>query len=87
MKDEAKVLAQSLADFVNGATKHDREAFVEELIFSTHRTLQQSVGRLLLELFIKYASLTDSQVDLRNEGMRDWAKQIVSKTTPRLPTI
>jgi hypothetical protein len=62
-----KELAEAVADFINGAGKKECQAFVDTIIFNTHRTLQQAIMRsLVVPLIIKWG--TSESYDLRNEA-------------------
>ena len=70
-KEEGRKLAAELITSLNvmGFEKDTAEGFVEELMRS-HRTLQQSFGRLLLEIIKGFAEqYKEGRYDPRNEGI------------------
>lgn len=79
-KLNAQELADAVADFVNGADKEDRDAFVEQIVYRTHRTLQQNVMKLIVPLIEKWAGLKESEYDLRNEATVKLARKLISTT-------
>ena len=65
-KEEAKSAANALVDFVNpfGA---DLKGFADHIVYRSHRTLQQSVGKVLFILIQRWAQCyREEQYDLRN---------------------
>jgi hypothetical protein len=76
-----------LEDFLNGASKKDREALRRFIIERMHRTLQQQFMRFIVELMEDYAHLGSGQYDQRNEGTVQLAKDFITKLVPRLPFI
>ena len=76
-----KELAKTMINMVNKMDSSDNEqAFVEEII-NSHRTLQQSTGKLLLKVFAAWAEVHDSgYYDLRNEATVQLGKTITEAT-------
>lgn len=68
-KPDSKEVARQLLDLVNNMSFSSKN-FVEELVYGshTHRTLQQSVFRLMIDTMAEWSKLADSgRYDLRNE--------------------
>ncbi len=66
---EAEDAAKNLESFVNpfGA---DYEAFVDQIVYRTHRTLQQSIGKLMFLLIKRWAEMYRcGKFDGRNEAL------------------
>jgi hypothetical protein len=85
-------MAEMLDEFVNSHNyDEDRKAFVEKVVFSTHRTLQQGIMRYVVALIEKYATLTEGEFDGRNEHTVKLAKKFVEGTGDQydryLPTV
>ncbi len=78
-KKEAEDAAKALESFVNPyGCCHD--SFVKQITHRAHRTLQQSIGKLVFALIKGWAEMFDSgQYDLRNEHTCKVCKEIVSK--------
>ena len=72
-------MAKMLDEFANGATKEEIDEFVEQMVFRTHRTIQQKTFGIFLALIQKYAGLKDGQYDLRNEQTVLVSKKICEK--------
>jgi uncharacterized protein (DUF2225 family) len=78
---EPAEMAQMLDEFVNGHHgKKDIEEFVEQIVYRTHRTLQQSIMRYIVALLEKYATLEPDRYDARNESTVKLAKKMVEAT-------
>jgi hypothetical protein len=74
---DANKTASTLADFVN-AFNFDGEGFVNKVCYGTHRTLQQSIGKLVFMLIRKWADCYDKGIyDGRNEALCKSCKSIV----------
>ena len=74
-------MAEMLDEFVNcHNTTADRDAFVEKVVYGTHRTLQASIMRYFVALVEKYATLTSGQFDGRNAAVVQLSKKIVEGT-------
>jgi hypothetical protein len=74
-------MAQMIDEYVNSHNdKEDREAFVDQVVYRTHRTLQQNVMRYVVALIEKYASLCDAEYDARNAASVRLSKKIVETT-------
>jgi hypothetical protein len=85
-------MAEMLDEFVNSHDYDpDRAAFVEKVVFGTHRTLQQGIMRYFVALVEKYASLKEGEFDGRNEHTVKLARKLVDGTGDKydryLPTI
>ena len=66
---EAEKAARSLEDFVN-PYGYDTNAFVEQIAYRAHRTLQQAIGKLVFALIKKWAEMyRENMYDLRNEQL------------------
>jgi len=64
----AEEIADKLSNFVNSFT-HDKKAFVERIVYNTHRTLQQSICKLMFALIHKWSDCyLDGTFDGRNEA-------------------
>ena len=75
--EEAEKSARALADFVNpyGCDLH---TFIHTVTHRTHRTLQQSIGKLIFKLLRMWAdSYSTKMYDLRNEHTCRTSKRIV----------
>ena len=73
-KEKAKALAENFGNFVN-SYGHDTEAFIEA--FSRqHRTLQQSMMRVMLST-IEHVASDAYHTDGRNEQSKEIAKTII----------
>lgn len=74
-------LARAFADFVNGSSKKEVSAFVEELTSRTHRTLQQGSMGVMLRCIEAWAEAwAQNRFDLRNEATVKLAQRIVAAT-------
>jgi hypothetical protein len=72
--------AQAFENFLNGASKQDREEFAEYLTQNTHRTLQQGAMTLIGQCIQKWADCNDKgDFDLRNEATVKLCKAITDK--------
>jgi hypothetical protein len=58
----------------------DRAAFTDQVVYKTHRTLQQSIMRYFVALVEKYAALPSDRYDQRNEATVMLAKKFVGAT-------
>lgn len=69
-REKGAELAETLSRFVNRYdSKVAVEAFIEEITCRTHRTLQQNIMGLFLQLVDSWAERdAEGQYDLRNEG-------------------
>lgn len=64
--EKGKKMAMDFSDFVNSFST-DKEGFVEE-INRTHRTLQQSMFRIIIDLIKMWSDMYENKrYDLRNE--------------------
>jgi hypothetical protein len=82
----ARIWVRELSDMVNimGSSKRRAEAIVEEM-YSCHRTLQQGIVDLFLQVLLAYKP---SNFDLRNEAAVKLCEQLrESLGDIRLPTI
>ena len=66
----------TLENFVNGATKKDMAEFVDYVVHYAHRTLQQRMMALFMDVIQAWAK---SSFDLRNEATVKLAQKIMSK--------
>jgi len=73
-RKSGKVMAEELAQFVNGASRSEKEAFVNQML-REHRTLQQSTMALMMKLIEGWA-LTENY-DGRNENTGLLSKKIL----------
>lgn len=73
--EESNKLAAHLLNFVNSYSA-DNAPFVEDVLHG-HRTLQQNVMCLFLQLVIAWAELSDHHYDLRNEATVQASRRIV----------
>jgi len=89
--EEARKVAQALADLVNGFdTYYTEKAFAEKVAFGTHRTLQQGIMRLFMATIELWAEAKDAGLyDLRNEATVELATKIMKTLNGKwaLPTI
>jgi len=71
-EDAGRTAARTIADGVNviGGNGEFEKGFVSELVYRTHRTLQQNVMRqLVIPLLLEWAKAKQGGFyDLRNEG-------------------
>ena len=75
--------AQALASFCNDYGADD-EGFMDE-IHRTHRTLQQGVGRLMVQLIKQWAQDYQSgNYDDRNKAVCELSRDIVKKVQPEM---
>jgi hypothetical protein len=78
-RDRGIEAARALADFANAmGNGPEVAAFVEELTCRTHRTLQQSVMRLMVACIEAWAASKNR--DLRNEATVKLCQRIVELT-------
>lgn len=78
-EEKARQIVRQIADALNtmGKNEHFQNAFVDEMTCRTHRTLQQSVARLLVRVFEGWAEMGDrGTFDLRNEDTVEAAKKV-----------
>jgi len=79
-KEAAKRAANDLVDFANWASVDEFEDFANELT-SAHRTLQQSVFRLMSECIRAWSDCRDEEwYDMRNEATVEAASELWNKT-------
>ena len=80
MKD-AKEFTQAVSDFVNNlcvlSKGEEGDQFIE-LMGREHRTLQQTFTGLTLKWLKHMASLSDNEIDGRNEYSRQIARKLLS---------
>jgi hypothetical protein len=70
-------LADQLADFMNHNGYQDTDAFVNQIVHRTHRTLQQEIFGLFVALCEEWAKQDGpGQYDLRNEATIAGAKKV-----------
>ena len=66
---EAVSAAKNLEDFTN-PYGCNMTAFVDQIVYRTHRTLQQSIGKLVFLLIKRWAEMHRcNRYDLRNEAL------------------
>ena len=73
-------MAQVLADFVNNMS-YQKSQFSEQVIYRTHRTLQQSIMELFMNTIYEWSKLEEYSYDLRNEFTVKLAKKIIDHLT------
>lgn len=79
-KEDAQQAARALAEFANWASTDEFEEFVNTLT-SEHRTLQQSVFRLMTECIRGWSDCYDEEwYDLRNEATVEASKELWERT-------
>jgi tRNA(Met) C34 N-acetyltransferase TmcA len=71
-----KELAEALTDFVNSTNREKNKEFIEAFS-NEHRTLQQSVIRLMLQT-IEYAASDEYRTDARNQDSKTVAQTVMS---------
>lgn len=74
-RPNAKEAYNTLSDFANNFNSDD-EDFVKEFL-RDHRTLQQSVGKIMIQCLEAMAELPDNRIDARNKCLRDTARKMV----------
>lgn len=85
-RDEAAELLMVLfGDLVNVMGDDEISKALLEGFLRQHRTLQQSIARATLDMFLQWAALVkehpDRYVDLRNEDAAAWAKSLAEDET------
>jgi hypothetical protein len=72
-------VARALSDFVNGAGTGQKriEEFVKT-VMGEHRTLQQSMFRVMLACIMEWAKKEDHQCDARNKDTIEICKKIAA---------
>ncbi len=79
MKKYAEGVANKLSNFVN-TFNFDAKSFVEHITYHTHRTLQQSIGKLVFMLIKEWAICYEKEIyDARNEGTCKACHDIIQK--------
>ncbi len=69
--------AKNLGDFVNRGG-YRANVFVDKIVFNTHRTLQQSIGRLVFALIRAWCKeYNEGRYDLRNRDVVKTCSDIV----------
>lgn len=89
-RQRAKVVAESITDFVNtmGSNREEQEFFAFYLTRCSHRTLQQSAMGLIWQCIESLAATPDNQTDPRNRATVEFCRDIIkSVPPPRLPFI
>jgi hypothetical protein len=77
-RTEARELAEGLADFANHSGRDNSEEFIGQIIYKTHRTLQQAIFGLFVGLCEEWAKQDHPDLhDLRNEATVEGAKKVV----------
>jgi len=73
-----KDVAEALVDYSNNMARDDSD-FVEQVVYRSHRTLQQSVFEMFLKLCSEWAKCEkEGCYDLRNEYTVKKAKEIMA---------
>ena len=85
-------MAQMLEEFVNSHSYgEDIAQFVDQVVYGTHRTLQQGIMRYMTVLIEKWATLPEDRFDARNEATVKMARKLFAamgdKYDRHLPTI
>ena len=70
-----KEFIKTFGDFVNTFSRHDQKE-LEDALTREHRTLQQSMFGILLQMLLVYAS-DDYATDGRNEHSKKMAKKLI----------
>lgn len=73
-------MAEILDEFANGARKEEVEAFADQIVLCTHRTIQQRIASLFVATIERWASLPSGQYDLRNRATVELCQKIVKAT-------
>lgn len=74
-----KEIAELLTDWVNNMNLDNKE-FVETICYKTHRTLQQSLFKVMVGLMKEWAKCSEeNNFDLRNEATVNLCKEINDK--------